>query len=381
MKHYEYRLILIAAITCSLLSLNACKKKQAPPAIPPAPVETASAIQKDVPLFIDVFGTLSAPNNVDIVSQVSGKLLSVHFKEGDDVKIGDLLFTIDPAPYQAAFDQAKAALEQHTADLKLKEDNLNRNIKLHENKLISDQDFDNLQTEVTAAKAQIKLDKAAIQQEQINLDYCQITSPINGVTGKRQVDPGNVVSGSAGSTLVNIKMIDPLYVDFSVSETHLEAIRDAMQKEALHVNITSEVHTNIVHDGTLVFIDNTVDDITGTLFLRAEVDNKQRALWPGQFVNVELILGMATNAILVPNSAVLMGKDGPYVFVIKSDSTADLRIIQKGQQEGNLVIIEDGIKRDEQVVTLGQMGLYPGAKVSISQPKGNTSINDSKQTK
>ena len=369
-----YRIpVILGLIIPAVGLLGGCGKKAPPQQIPPRSVKTAKAVSRDVPLTVSSFGNLVSPFNVDIQSQVTGKITEVHFTEGGMVSKGDLLFSIDPAEYRAAVDQNRAALAGAKADLKLKEETFKRNQQLIKDKLISQQDYDTYRTEVDAARAQVEFDQAALKASEINLGYCSIASPVDGVTGKRLVDPGNVVAAAAGTALVNIRSLDPLYVDFPVTDTDLPRIRTRMKKDTLKVEVSPEGDENGPYPGTLQMIDNTVDSQTATVSLRAEIPNPDKRLWPGQYVTVKLTVATAENAVLVPGSAVQLGQNGQYCYVIKKDNTAELRDkIEVGQSEGDDLIIESGIKAGEEVVTFGQLGLAPGAKVTIDTGNDKT---------
>ncbi len=346
--------------------MTGCSKKKVQPEDPGRPVKVATAVQKDAPVYVDAFGNLESPNSVDIKSQVTGKIERVHFKEGDAVKRGDLLFSIEKSEYEADLRQAEAQLAADRADLHLKEAILKRNTGLVASKLISQQDFEQYQTDVEAARAKIEVDQAGIDLAKINLGYCSITSPIDGVTGKRQVDPGNIVAADSGPTLVNVKEVDPLYMDFSISERFMPEVRREMTQGTLKVYISPQGDKEGPYEGGLQFIDNAVDETTGTIALRAAVDNKERKLWPGQFAKVRLIVATAKNVIEVSDEAVQLGQKGEYLYVVTDDNKADLRDeIVVGQHDGDNVVIEKGVKAGEKVVTYGQMGLSPGAKVKI----------------
>ncbi len=355
----------------TLPAFSGCGKKKPAPPTPPRPVQVAKAFTKDVPVYLENFGNLVSPNDVDIVSQVAGKIAAVHFSEGDEVKEGDLLFSIDPREYQASLDRARAALAGAEADLKLKKQTLERNRPLLAKKLISQQEFDTLQTEVEAAEAEVKLDRAAVDQAEIDLGYCSIVAPVAGVTGKRMVDPGNVVVANTGAVLVNIKSLDPLYLDFSLPEDDLSRVRKYMGQGTLRIEVSPTGDPDGPYPGDLKLIDNNIDDSTGTIALRASIPNPERKLWPGQYATVQLVLYTAKDAILVPTTAVQLGQKGMYLFVIKDDSTADLRDdIEVGLGEGDNLVIEKGVKAGEKVVTTGQLGLSPGAKVQIQDGDG-----------
>ena len=344
-------------------------KKEAPKAMPGKPVEVGEVIKKDTPIEIGSFGTLTPIEDVDIKSQVTGKIQSVNFKEGDYVENGDMLFTIDPSEYQAKLDEAIGLVEQDKADLKLQIDTLERNRTLVKKNLISQQDFEIYQTDVALAEAKLKTDQGSLEWAKINLDYCYIRSPIGGVTGKRLVDPGNIVTANSGSTLVNIKSVDPFYLDFTVSETDLVKVRNAMAKEKLKVEIYPENDDNAPYGGELIFIDNTVNELTGTIALRALIPNKERRLWAGQFVTVSLIIGIEKDATLAPYKAVAIGQKGPYLFIVTKEDKADLRLLKLGERYEDHIIIEDGVKPGEKFVVTGQLGLAPGVPVKITTPE------------
>jgi membrane fusion protein, multidrug efflux system len=355
----------------ALVFYSGCAKKKPAPPTPPRPVQVARAFTSDVPVYLENFGNLASPHSVDIVSQVAGKIVAVHFSEGDEVKEGDPLFSIDPREYQAALDRARAALAGAEADLKLKQQTLERNRPLLAKKLISQQEFDTLQTEVEAAAAQVKLDRAAVEQAEIDLGYCSITAPVEGVTGKRLVDPGNVVVANTGAVLVNIKSVDPLYLDFSLPENDLPQVRKWMGKGGLAVQVSPTGDPGGPYPGELELIDNTVDSATAAFALRASIPNPDRQLWPGQYATVQLVLYTEKAAVLVPVPAVQLGQKGMYLFVIKDDLTADLRDdIEVGLQEGGNLVVTKGVKAGERVVTSGQLGLSPGAKVQILDGDG-----------
>lgn len=358
-----YRMIpAIAGICACAAAFCGCEKKGTVE-LPARPVRTAVAVQKDVPYYIESFGNLRALKSVDVKSQVTGQVVEVHFTEGTKVAKGDLLFTIDPRTYKAELDKAQAQLEVDKFDLKLKKDTLERNRPLVAKKLISDQDFDKIETDVDGAGARVRLDEAQVQMAKINLDYCSITAPVDGQTGKVQVDPGNIVLANDGPALVNIKKIDVLYVDFTVTDRDLGLVRKAMAAGVLKVEVIVSGNSGKVHTGELKLIENAVDNTTGTIFLRAVVENKENELWAGQFVEVRLVLGIQNAAVLVPADAVQYGQAGTFVFAVTPDGKADLRLVKTGVREGSDIVIQSGIVAGEKVVTFGQMGLSPGCAV------------------
>jgi len=330
---------------------------------PARPVEIAVAIEKDSPVYLETFGNLYSLYDVNVQSQVDGQIKEINFIEGAEVKKGDLLVTIDPAPFQAELDKARAALNRDLADLKLRKVTFERNEVLFEKKLISRQDFDKYSADLASSEAQVRLDAASVDIAKINLDYCYVRSTVDGLTGKHLVDAGNIVKANDGPTLVNIKAINELYVDFTVTESDLDKVRQAMKQGKLQVEFCGDEPSAKVYSGELSLLDNSVDNTTGTFFLRAIVSNKERELWAGQFVKVRLILGIEKAAVQVPYEAVQLGQSGAYLFVVSDESKALLRQIKVGGRQDNNIVIEEGIKTGEKVVITGQLGLSPGAKV------------------
>ncbi|MFC1480135.1 efflux RND transporter periplasmic adaptor subunit [Candidatus Omnitrophota bacterium] len=343
--------------------VRGCIERNRKPPVQPRPVQTSKAFNKTVPVYVDSFGTLSSPENVDIKAQVTGQILEVNFTQGQEVSAGDLLFTIDPREYKANLDKAQGALAEQVEDLKLKTDTFERNKQLFERDLISEQDFETYQTDMAAAAAAAELAAAELELAKINLDYCYIVSPINGLTGKRLVDIGNIIPANTGPVLVNVKRIDELYLDFTLPERDLAKVRKAMKENTLDVQIFIPGKEGKTFSGKLEFIDNTVDDDTGTFALRAVVKNDARKLWAGQFVNVKLILGQETDAVLVAYDAAQIGKQGYYVFVVQKNNKADLRTVTVGSKQGSSIVIEKGVEVGETVVTVGQLGLSPGMPI------------------
>jgi multidrug efflux system membrane fusion protein len=313
------------------------------------PVLVAKVISKDVPIYLDEIGTCAAYETVQVQAQVVGKILVRHFQDGTEVKKGDLLFTIDPAPYQAALDQAKAqaALDQVT---------LKRQADLRSKGVNAPQDYD-----IAVANAQKS--QALADAAQVNFDYCYIKSPINGRVGLRNVDIGNLVGPSTGS-LVAIQGLDPIYTDFTVAETDLALVRKYLGGPNVKVQTYSPDEKIAPRIGDLYFIDNAVQPGSGTVKARAVTPNPDRGLWPSEFVRVRFILETIKDARLVPSQAVQISQSGPFIFVLKPDNTVDLRSVKPGQrQEGDLRVIENGVEPGETVVVTGQLALAPGTKV------------------
>src|SRR5213596_80779 len=341
--------IILAAFVCyRILQRTASEVK---PAQPPArPALVARVVTKDVPVYLDEIGTCAAYETVQVQAQVSGQITARHFQDGSDVKKGDPLFTIDPRPYQATFDQAKAQAALDQVTLKRQED-------LRARKLIAQQDYD-------TAVANAQKSQAAAEAAQVNLDYCYIKSPINGRVGLRDVDVGNLV-GPSTPPLVTIQGLDPIYTDFTVAENDLPLVRKYLGGPNVKVETYLADGSITPRMGDLYFIDNAVQPGSGTVRARGVTPNPDRALWPSEFVRVRFILDMLKNAMLVPAQAVQVSQNGPFVFVVKSDNTVELRPVTPGQrQQGDLTVIESGVKPDETVVVTGQLALSPGAKVA-----------------
>ncbi|MBV9617893.1 MAG: efflux RND transporter periplasmic adaptor subunit [Verrucomicrobia bacterium] len=316
---------------------------------PIRPVLVAKVISKDVPIYLDEIGTCAAYETVQVQAQVSGKIMARHFQDGADVKKGDLLFTIDTAPYQAALDQAKAqaALDQVT---------MKRQADLRAKGVNAPQDYD-------IAVANSQKSEAAAEAAQVNFDYCYIKSPINGRVGLRNVDIGNLV-GPQSAALVTIQGLDPIYTDFTVAETDLGLVRKYLGGPNVKVQTYSPDEKIPPRTGDLYFIDNAVQPGSGTVKARGVTPNPDHALWPSEFVRVRFILDTLKDAKLVPSQAVQISQSGPFIFVLKPDNTVDLRPVKPGQrQDSGLTVIENGVELDETVIVTGQLALAPGTKV------------------
>ena len=361
--HKIFALLIIIGLVYFIILHFKAEKKAPAPTMPPRPVKTAKAFTKSVDNYIESFGNLSADQSVDIISQVTGQIKEIKFCEGDIVKKGQLLVIIDEATYKAELDKDEAALMQDKIDLALKKDALKRNQQLFEKKLISEFDFEKYKSDVAAAEAALKMDNANIESAKINLSYCKITSPIDGVAGKKLVDAGNIVTANQGPKLSNIKTIDPLSINFTISERYLSILREAMAKGQLKVTIKPDDYSQKEYEGVLKAIDNIVDNDTGTISLKAKIPNEAKELWPGQFVRVRLVINIADNAILIPYEAIQLGQNGDYIYVI-TDGKAEIRdSLETGIRDGDNIVVKDKIKAGETVVTVGQMGLAPGVPV------------------
>jgi membrane fusion protein, multidrug efflux system len=347
---WAYVLFAVLAVLVLLRTFQRGVDTLKPAQAPVRPATVAKVVTKDVPLYLDEIGTCAAYETVLVQAQVSGVIITRNFQDGSDVKKGDLLFTIDPRPYQAALDQAKAQAELDQLNLKRQED-------LRARKVISQQDYD-------TAVANAQKSQAATESAQVNLDWCYIKSPINGRVGLRNVDVGNLVGPSTAS-LVTIQGLDPIYTDFTVAENDLPLVRKYLGGPNVKVQTYLADGSIVPRTGDLYFIDTAVQPGSGTVRVRGVTPNPDRALWPSEFVRVRFILDTLKNATLVPAQAVQVSQSGPFVFVVKPDNTVDLRPVKPGQrQEGDFTVVESGVKLDETVVVTGQLALAPGAKVA-----------------
>jgi len=320
----------------------------------------------DVPVQINQFGRVSSPETVNIKPQVAGRITEVHFQEGQEVKKGDLLFVIDPRPFQADLRQAQGQLKSDTAQLEVNRKNLQRDIEVGRQRFVSEMDIDNLQAQVANYEGAVEKDHAAIDRANLNLEYCYVKSPVGGRTGRRLVDPGNYV-GIGSDVLVNIQRLDRVYVDFSISENSLAQLRENMDGSLLKVDVDQPSRPDALRSGSLTFLDNSVSSTAGSVLLRATIPNEDRYLWPGQYVNVALTVQVLKDALVVPNQTVQISKNGPYLFVVNADKTVDLRLVKPGVRYRDLIVVNEGVKDGETVVVEGQLALAKGMKVN-AQP-------------
>jgi multidrug efflux system membrane fusion protein len=338
----------------------------------PVPVIAEKVAQKDIPIYLDGLGTVQAFNTVAVHTRIDGQLDKVLFFEGQDVKTGDLLAMVDQRPYQAALDQAIAKKAQDEAQLANAKVTLARNTDLLSKKVIDQQDFDTSKYQTDQFQAAVQADQASIESARTNLDYTQIKSPIDGRVGVRLIDVGNIVHAADANGIVVITQLQPISVLFTLPEENLPSILNAGGTNGgLKVAALDRGNTNILDDGTLAVVDNQIDQTTGTVKLKATFPNADLKLWPGKFVNARLVLSVAKDATVIPSSVVQRGPQGTYAYVIRSDKTVEMRPITVGQTEGNLALVEDGLKPGEEVVVDGQYKLQPGARVEASAPKSS----------
>lgn len=349
-----------------LLAAGGCARSPAPPAAPAAvPVKVAAVQQKTVPVEVNGIGTVEAYSTVSIKAQVSGILTAVHFRQGQDVHKGDLLFSIDHRPFEAALQQAEANLARDGAQAENARAQARRYARLLEEGVAAREQADQYQAAAQAQEAAVRADQAAVENAKIALQYCTIYSPLDGRTGALMVYPGNLVKANDVPVLVVINQLTPIYVNFTLPEQYLAPVKKFMATRTLKVKASIPDDSGPPEPGTVTFVDNAVDSTTGTIHLKATCANPQRRLWPGQFVNVVLTLTEQPNAIVVPEQAVQAGQAGSYVFVVKADSTVESRPVVAGQTLAGETIIEQGLRAGETVVTDGQLRLVPGSKVQV----------------
>jgi multidrug efflux system membrane fusion protein len=330
-----------------------------------------------VPRYLDEIGRNVAFESVTVTPQVAGRITERHFEDGENLKKGQLLFVIDPRPFKAQLDSAQANLAQANASLELAKIQFARDQELVGTRAISKQDYDTKKNTVDVSQAQVDAAKAAVETAQINLEYCYIHSPIDGRAGARLVDVGNVVQSNTTS-LLSIQRLDPIYATFTITERDLTAVQKEMSRGTLKamVRLSSDPE-NGSRSGRVEFLDNSVQNATGTVNLRATISNPDRHFWPGQFVNVKLVLATEKSAVLIPSQAAQISQQGPFVFVVKSDDTAEVRPVTLGQRQGSDVVIASGLHPDERVVLAGQLLVRPGSKVQISATPTAASSSES----
>ena len=372
---------LLAVALLAVSATVACGKGsvQAAPSMPAPLVTVVKAAAQDVPRYLDEIGRNAAFESVTVTPQVGGRIVERHFQDGENLGKGQLLFVIDPRPYQAQVDAAQAALAQAKAALDLARIQFSRDEEVIATHAISKQDYDTKKNAVDVDQAQVESAQASLETAKLNLEYCYIHSPINGRAGARLVDVGNVVQPNATS-LLSIQRLDPIYANFTITESDLPAVQKQMASGMLTaaVRLPSDPEGS-ARIGRVEFLDNAVQNGSGTVNLRATMSNSDRHFWPGQFVDVKLVLATEKGAVLIPNQAAQISQQGPFVYVVRQDDTAELRPVKLGQRQGDNVVVASGIAAEERVVLAGQMLVRPGAKVRVagesSAPPGSNANN------
>jgi multidrug efflux system membrane fusion protein len=331
-----------------------------------APVTIAEAIQKDIPVELRAIGRVEPYARVTIKARVNGELQRIHFQEGQNVKTGDLLFTIDPRPFEAALQEAKARLTRDTALAEKAEKDRLRNETLAKGGYVSKEQFEQTRANAEALNATIEADKAQVESVRLQLGYCHIRSPITGRIGSIQIYQGSMIKANDDKGMVEIVQITPLYVDFAIPEQHLSDIKKHNAQGPLKVAAAIPNNEDAPPEqGELTFMDNEVDRQTGTIRLRATFANQETRLWPGQFVKVILTVTKRTEATVIPYQAIQKGQSGEFVYVVKPDLTVETRPVSVNMARGGEAVIDKGLRPGEQVVTDGQIRLFQGAKVEI----------------
>lgn len=332
-----------------------------------APVRIAKVSQQTVPVRVDAIGTVQANSVVQIKSRVEGQIMSAGFKEGQIVRKGDLLFQIDPRPFQAQLKQAEANRARDMAQLEKAKSDLERYSALSNKGYSSQQRFEEARAAVDVYTAAIRAGEQAIEIARLNLEFATIEAPVTGRAGSILVYPGNLVEANKDPPLVTINETQPIHVGFSVPEQYLAEIKRRMAGGRLRVGVTIPEDKGPPISGQVTFVDNQVDVQTGTILLKATFPNADDRLTPGQFVNVSMTLSSLENAVVIPSRALQINQNGPFVFVVKEDKTVDMRPVEVGPQAGDITVILEGAAPGETVVTDGQLRLSPGSKVA---PKG-----------
>jgi len=398
------------SVCLALIACNGARPSAKGPGrggFPPSPVTAAKADRRDIPVQLREIGSVDPVAVIAVKAQIGGELTKVFFKEGEDIRKGQQLFEIDPRPWQQAIDQAQAAIEKDNALISQAQANLARdrvqtaNAKeqadryeaLAKDGLISKDQNSTYQTTfnsqsetlraddaaINSAKASLNVDKAALETAKLNLSYCYINSPIDGRAGSLLVQAGNLVKANDTTALVNINQLEPVYIDFSVPEQYLDEIRSYSRDNPLAVTaIVNPDNITVVNQtspnrktGQMTFIDNLVDNTTGTIKLKAVFPNTDHALWPGQFVNVVMTLRTLRGVTVIPSEAVQSGQQGQFVFILNPDQTVLNRPVKLGQSFENQIVVESGVAPGETVITDGQMRLVPGARVRVVNPVPN----------
>ena len=374
-------LILLAALPVVLV-LTSCSGNDAKAAATPppggrgaggggaVPVTTAVAVQKPMPVNLHVVGNVETASTVEVRAQVTGALLTVEFSEGQEVKAGDLLFTLDPRPFETALQQAQAVLAKDTGQSKTAETQRARYRDLLAKGLVSQADFDTVSATANALQGTINVDNAQVETAKLQLQYTKIAAPVSGRTGALLVHQGALVRSTDASPLVVINQIAPVYVSFAVPARMLADVRNGRSAGSLRVEAVVPGSRDAASTGSVTFIDNAVDPATDTIRLKGTFANTDRRLWPGQFVNVTLQLAVEPHAVVIPAEAVQPSQQGSSVYVVKPDQTVEARTVQVSRTEGQDSVIASGIRAGDVVVIDGQLGLTPGARVSVKAAAG-----------
>ncbi|WOO41730.1 efflux RND transporter periplasmic adaptor subunit [Rubellicoccus peritrichatus] len=346
----------------------------------PPSVTIATAVSKDVPIYLTAIGYTTAFEEVEVMTQVDGQLMAIHFEQGTEVKAGDLLFTIDQRPYKAVLEEAEGNLRESIASLEINQLAVNRNRPLLGQNLISQQDFDALQAAVEESLGMVQMNEAAVVAARINLDFCSIRSPIDGLIDIYEVNAGNVLFADNQTDLTSIRRIDPLYVDFVISERDLPELQKAIKAASpkpLELEVSLMTNAKVKRTAKLEVVGNTIQRNAGVARLRGIMKNEDQRFWPGESINVRIILRTEKNATVIPEECIQLGQRGYSIFVVNKDNTVEHRFIKLGERLGSNVIVKSGLKKGERVVLSGQIMLKPKSKVTIVKPPSETTNTSS----
>ncbi len=368
------KIIIAGCLLITVLVFGACKseKNDKPKTKPVMPVMVAESAEKEVPVQLKAIGTVEAFASVVVKSLVNGQIAKIHFEEGSDVEKGDLLVSIDPAPFLATLGQYEAALAKNQAQEKFAREQAARYAGLLKEGIVAQDQYDLLRTNAESLAAAVNSDLAAIKSAKIQLSYCSIRSPISGRTGSLVLDSGNLIKAN-DSPIVTINQISPINVVFSIPEKKMAEVKTAMASDELKIDALVPNEPGNTETGTLSFMDNAVNAETGTIKIKGVFANASKKLWPGQFIDVIMTLSSLKNAVVVPTSAVQTSQQGQFVFVVKPEKTVEIRPVTVGPAMGEETVIEKGLASGETVVIDGQLRLTPGAAVeakNASAPEG-----------
>jgi membrane fusion protein, multidrug efflux system len=357
----------LAGLLALLLACSGsdAKQQQAHAAAPrPVSVAIAPVLQQDMPVYLVGLGSVTAFNTANIKSRVDGQIMRVNFREGQDVREGELLIEIDSRPYQVQLEQMQAQLFKDQAQLRDAKLNLERYVSLIPSGSIAQQQVDTQKALVDQLDGQVRTDQAQIDNAKLQITYCHITAPFSGRVGLRQVDPGNIVHAADTNPMLILTQLQPIAVIFTLTEDVLPSVAERMKKATLEVDAFNRDDQTKLATGRLLTIDNQIDPTTGTAKLKAVFDNKDNKLWPNQFVNADLLLETRKNSTVLPSAAILHGPQGPYVYAVKSDNTVEARPVTIALTQGNLTAVASGLNPGENVVTDGQDKLQTGSKIA-----------------
>ena len=369
-RHHHWLPLLPLVVVMSMALMACTGKKEQPTARPPAPVTVGTVSLADVPVKLSAVGNVESVNSVVIKAQISGTVSQVHFREGQDVARGQLLYTVDPRPFEAALRQAEATLARDQAQAKNAGEKARRYASLIREGIVTQEQYDTLRTEADAYNASVAADRAAVENARVQLSYCSITSPIAGRAGALSANLGTTVKAGDTPAMVTVNQTEPIFVSFAVPEKELLAIKRDLAAGRLAVEATIPGDPRGPVAGEVTFVDNAVDMATGTIRLKGSFANRDHRLWPGQFVTVSLLLSTLRNAVTVPTPALQTGQQGQYVYVVRPDATAEPRPVKTSISLDGSTVVVSGLKPGETVVTDGQMRVVPGGKIAVKSGTG-----------